>query len=348
MKNIIVKAKKSIFIYSLVMIMLSLMLTPLQSQAKTAISKQNINLMVGKTATLKLTGTSKKVKWSSNKKKVATVSPTGKVKGISKGTATITAKAGNKKYNCQVLVYSANSSNKKVNKVLNSVISKNIKASMSTVEKVKVIHDYLVLNCEYDYSNYLKNSIPYVSYTPEGVLVKKRAVCQGYAETFKLFMDSLNIPCKLVTGTANGGGHAWNIVRIDGKWYQIDVTWDDPVPDEKNRVLYEYFLITDSEMSKNHSWSKSSYPKCNTSPNNLISLFGKPSHNFDEAISNTYDAYKKDKNKMTVILSSKLKEDYGIWKIISNMNEKYNITAYSYSYSYYKYGDYYIYTISIN
>ena len=92
-----------------------------------------------------------------------------------------------------------------------------------------------------------------------GVLIDKKAVCEGYAAAFKAFMDELSIPCKLVSGKASSNGdftgrvnHAWNRVEVGGVWYQIDVTWDDPVPDQKGKVRYKYFLLSEEEMNKTH------------------------------------------------------------------------------------------------
>lgn len=92
-----------------------------------------------------------------------------------------------------------------------------------------------------------------------GKLINKKAVCEGYAAAFKAFMDELNIPCKLVSGEATSNGdftgginHAWNRVEVDGVWYQIDVTWDDPVPDQKGKVRYKYFFLSDEEMNRTH------------------------------------------------------------------------------------------------
>ena len=68
-------------------------------------------------------------------------------------------------------------------------------------------------------------------------------------------MDLLGIPCVRISGTANGGGHAWNAVKLDGEWYQVDVTWDDPIPDSPGNIQYGYFNITDEEMMKDHSYT---------------------------------------------------------------------------------------------
>ena len=142
---------------------------------------------------------------------------------------------------------------------IDCIIEDIITPEMSDYDKVKAVHDYIVLNCEYDYENYVNDTIPQDSYSPRGVLINKKAVCEGYAAAFKAFMDELNIPCKLVSGEATSNGdftgginHAWNRVEVDGVWYQIDVTWDDPVPDQKGKVRYKYFLLSDEEMNRTH------------------------------------------------------------------------------------------------
>ena len=65
-----------------------------------------------------------------------------------------------------------------------------------------------------------------------------------------------SIDCVLVTGTANGGGHAWNQVKVDGKWYNIDVTWDDPIYYWGGTLtpilVYDYFLVSDSVIYADH------------------------------------------------------------------------------------------------
>ncbi len=120
-------------------------------------------------------------------------------------------------------------------------------------EQEKAIHDYMVLNCEYDYGNYSNGTIPWDSYYPPGVFVNKKAVCNGYATSFKLCMDILGIECVMVVGTPEMN-HAWNAVKLDNEWYMIDVTWDDPVPDEQGRLRYAYFNIPDAIMKINHDY----------------------------------------------------------------------------------------------
>ncbi len=146
------------------------------------------------------------------------------------------------------------------------IIKKIIKAGMSDVDKVRAVHDYIVLNTVYDEENLEADTLPEESFNAEGVLFRGRAVCQGYAETFELFMDLLGINCKFVEGKdlKTGVSHAWNMVQLDGDWYQVDVTWDDPIPDQKGKVQYKYFLVNDQVLSADHNWNKSKYPTCDS------------------------------------------------------------------------------------
>ena len=138
----------------------------------------------------------------------------------------------------------------------------------SNFEKVKAVHNRMIRNISYDYKNYLKKRIPKSAYTVKGALLKKRCVCLGYAVAFKKLVSSYHIPCKVVHGRAGGGGHAWNMVKLGGKWYHVDVTWDDPIIGESNGntdIYYTYFLKSTAYMrAHNHSYKIDSYPKCSS------------------------------------------------------------------------------------
>ncbi len=136
-----------------------------------------------------------------------------------------------------------------------------IKKDMTDYQKVKAIHDYLVLNTAYDEENLKKGTIPKDSYSAYGLLKNRRAVCQGYALAFKLFLEYHGIEAYIVDGTGNGDEHAWNKIKLDGQYYNVDVTWDDPVPDKKGEVSYSYFNISDEMLAADHSWDKAAYPK---------------------------------------------------------------------------------------
>lgn len=149
---------------------------------------------------------------------------------------------------------------KEADKKADAIIKKVIKPTYTDFEKVKALHDYLVLNTQYDYKNYLKKTVPANSYNAYGALVKNVAVCDGYTRAMILLLDKVGIENHYVTGKVKGGNHSWNMVKIDGKYYHLDATWNDPVPNQPNRVFYNYFLVNDSKMKKTHSWDKSSVP----------------------------------------------------------------------------------------
>ena len=132
-----------------------------------------------------------------------------------------------------------------------------VTSSMTEIQKVKKIHDWIVNNTEYDIDNYNKGTIPQSSYTVKGVIQQHKAVCQGYAETFQAMALSAGIDTEIVTGKAYGMGgyaeHMWNQVKIDNNWYNIDVTWDDPIS-TSDILVYDYFLVPDSVITKDHKF----------------------------------------------------------------------------------------------
>ena len=79
--------------------------------------------------------------------------------------------------------------------------------------------------------------------------MQNKAVCNGYAEAMALLMTCVGIENQIVTGTADNELHAWNQVCLDGNWYQVDATWDDPLPDRGVFAGHEYFNVTDEIMS---------------------------------------------------------------------------------------------------
>ena len=105
----------------------------------------------------------------------------------------------------------------------------------SDYAKVKAIHDYIIKKTSYD------QNLEY--YSAYAALIGNSAVCQGYTlAAYRLFTGA-GLESRIITGYAGGGSHAWNIVKVDGKWYNIDLTWDDPVSETGEDLLtYDYFL----------------------------------------------------------------------------------------------------------
>lgn len=214
--------------------------------------RTTVRLLVGDSEDIPLYSNIHTVMWSSSNKQVVSVSGKGKIKARKKGTAKITANVEGKTYRLAVRV-EEKSEDKRVEQIIKSVVKK----GMDTREKVKAVHDWFVRNVRYDYPNYLRGTVPKVSHTAEGALVRGIAVCDGYSRGFQKVMRKLGIPCQLVVGSYEGGGHAWNRVKIGGKWRHVDVTFDDPVINGKNtnkKPYYTYFLKTDKQMKKDHVW----------------------------------------------------------------------------------------------
>lgn len=129
-----------------------------------------------------------------------------------------------------------------VKKALNWVDS-----SMTSEEKALAVHDYLVLECEYDKERLDNGTLPDISHSAYGALVNKIAVCDGYAKAYSSILEELGISSTVISsGSMN---HAWNQVSINGEWYHVDATWDDPTWDCVGRVGHDYFLLSDDAIS---------------------------------------------------------------------------------------------------
>lgn len=88
--------------------------------------------------------------------------------------------------------------------------------------KISAIYEYIINNVEYDYSDDESNKARFTSY---GALYNGKAVCQGFSQLFYRMAKELGLSCRIISGTADGG-HAWNIVAVDGIYYYVDTTWD--------------------------------------------------------------------------------------------------------------------------
>ena len=98
-------------------------------------------------------------------------------------------------------------------------------SSKSNYDKIFAVYDYMCQNITYDYAN-LNDSSYKLKHTAYAALVNKTAVCQGYALLFYRIMLELGIDCRLIPGMTEGGAHGWNIVKLNGLYYNVDATWD--------------------------------------------------------------------------------------------------------------------------
>lgn len=139
---------------------------------------------------------------------------------------------------------------------INSILNSIIKPGMTETEKIRTVHNWIVCNTTYNDKYYDRgDSFNHVS----NLLNNKTGVCQGYSVTFYIFMKQMGIPCTLVMGKTDNVSHAWNAVKLDGNWYYIDVTWDDPVVNGTSNypggdnISYEYLLCTYNHISMTHT-----------------------------------------------------------------------------------------------
>lgn len=132
----------------------------------------------------------------------------------------------------------------KVDAKIKSVLKSLKLENKSDYKKVKAIHDYIINRVSYDQT--------FMKYSAYNALINKSSVCEGYAAAaYRMFLDS-GIESRIIIGFADGGAHAWNIVKVNGKWYNIDLTWDDPIMSNGKQALrYDYFLKNDADFG-NH------------------------------------------------------------------------------------------------
>lgn len=145
------------------------------------------------------------------------------------------------------------------------IIDECVSSDMTDYEKELAIHDWLTLNCTYDqkalgiFKSYTEHSDD-----PYGALINGIAICKGYTYSFQMLMDMLEIPCVTISAENDTGDeHAWNMVCLEDSWYYVDVTWDDPVPDESGRrAIHTFFNVSEEFMKETgHSWDTSELPK---------------------------------------------------------------------------------------
>ncbi len=129
--------------------------------------------------------------------------------------------------------------------------SQGVTASSPDFDKALWIHDYIALNCEYDIPSY--NAKSEKGHGADDAILDNAAVCQGYSAAYRLFMEKLGIECENVYD--NTSNHEWSLIKINGYWYHVDITHDDPVTDKLGYVSHKFFLLTDEEIigSASHS-----------------------------------------------------------------------------------------------
>lgn len=174
-----------------------------------------------------------------------------------------------------------NEKNRKILDACSEVVSAYIKPGMSDYEKELTVHDWIVKWSEYDVE--ANNNSPNAKPDPDndnpyGLLYSRKSICSGYSSTFQLFMDMLGIECITVKGFARNLNteHAWNMVRLDGDWYCVDVTWDDPTGSLKaDSVSHDFFNVTSQYLrNTKHIWDESQVPEATATAYSRAAMSG--------------------------------------------------------------------------
>lgn len=121
----------------------------------------------------------------------------------------------------------------------------------SDIEIVTAVNQYLCDNAYYSTSD------PYTpaDYTAYGALINGVCVCDGYTRAAQYIFELCGLDVMYVGGETPGGLHAWNLVKVGGAWYHLDITWNDTEP-----PYLDYFLVTDDYMSVSRVWETADYP----------------------------------------------------------------------------------------
>lgn len=122
--------------------------------------------------------------------------------------------------------------------------------AMPVADRERLVHDRLILSSDYDMTHAAANTHDLI-----GVMLNGTGVCESYSRAFQYLMYRCGIQTILVIGQSKDGeAHMWNAIQLDGDWYQLDVTWDDPVFQTSNPdyVGYEYYNITTAYLNQTH------------------------------------------------------------------------------------------------
>lgn len=166
---------------------------------------------------------------------------------------------------------------KRVDKVLAK-----LNDDMTTYEKIKKIHDLIINNAEYSLDTVNNENI-------YGTIVKSRGKCDGYSKTFSYICSKAGIRTVTVIGSdLNSPGdimHMWNKVYYKNKWYNVDVTWDDPVGNMTENMTYNYFMVSDKALTKTHSENNGSFkaPEATDDSKSYYKVYKKYAEDMDSA-----------------------------------------------------------------
>ncbi len=182
---------------------------------------------------------------------------------------------------------------------------KGLNQSMSELQKEELLHDAIATETDYESTDNAHNAY--------GCLVENKAVCEGYAEALQYLLYQAGILNVVVTGNSklpNSNsmvGHAWNLVRIDGDYYYVDVTWDD----QTVGTFHEYFNITTELLLEDHALNQLAYdyPLCTATKANYFQVHGGSVFTF--SIEEVIEGFDKNGNHFEIFLPN---NSFAFWQ----------------------------------
>lgn len=144
-----------------------------------------------------------------------------------------------------------------INNKIDSVINRKIKKGMTSKEKIKVIHDYIINNGKYA-TDEIRKKNPNKSYNKANdILIDGVGLCSAYADAMALFLYRFDIDNYRIASNT----HIWNLVKINNKWLHLDLTWDDPITSTGVQKLEDIFMLIDDDELKDLKVSQHKYNK---------------------------------------------------------------------------------------
>lgn len=187
-----------------------------------------------------------------------------------------------------------NTLNSKIDEVFETQIN-----NEDTVYDIELkLHDYLAKSVKYyDYTDI--NSIPKDCHSIYGTLINNEAVCDGFAETLKIMLDKKQIDSITVIGKLDTEPHEWNKIKIDEKWYNVDITSNKSIKGYDDVVIHSYFNIPDNVISQTHSFDNADVlPQADSLDNNFFytnNMVIKNTDNFSSKFTSIYNKFSDSK-----------------------------------------------------
>lgn len=135
---------------------------------------------------------------------------------------------------------------KELNFKVTEILNKHTKDTMTLQEKIKAVHDYIILNTKYDMDK-VNNESHYHSNTAYGNLIQGFGICSGYSDAMAIFLTIFEVPNFKVSSDT----HVWNALYLNDKWYHLDATWDDQIDSNGNEnLIHKFFIINSANLKK--------------------------------------------------------------------------------------------------